>query len=200
MRKTLGLFTLLGLSPLGALPAHAANAPAVRPLDGFSAEPSPTPGRPLLVGIMLSSAQVLLWDDEAGEYQLRRLGDEIGGAKISAVEGNRVVLERAGAAELLELSAPPQRRVVTDAARTRIRRAPGTVILGVSQSRGGSNGGADEPGPPTAAIGTGAPPSAPSYSVTIEGPGDPAVPSGGATGLPSAAPTAPSTASPPPSP
>src|SRR5215471_4125825 len=56
-----------------------------------------------LVGVILDTGQALLWDETAGKYALREVGEEFQGQKIIGMEKDRVQLEHA----TLELSHPP---------------------------------------------------------------------------------------------
>jgi type II secretory pathway component PulC len=84
------------VAPVEPAPVPVA-APAVRPAH--------------LVGVILSSAQALLWDDERGEYVLHRVGDDAFGGRLVELDADHVVIERGEAREVMELSAPPQMRV-----------------------------------------------------------------------------------------
>ncbi|HZS39774.1 MAG TPA: hypothetical protein VFF06_23235 [Polyangia bacterium] len=99
----------LSLSPLCASPlARAEEAPP----------------RARFVGVSLSSAQALIWDEEHNEYVLKRVGEELDGARVSVIDGEHLVLDRDGAREVLELSAPP----VTKVAARKPRRMPALII------------------------------------------------------------------------
>ena len=78
-----------------------------------------------LVGVILSSAQALLWDDERGEYVLHRVGDDAFGGRLVELDADHVVIERGEAREVMELSAPPQMRV---AGKRQPKRLPAMVI------------------------------------------------------------------------
>jgi len=93
-----------------AAPAAAAAAPA---------------RAPRLVGVILSSAQALLWDEDRGEYVLHRVGDDAFGGRIAELDADHVVIERVEAREVLEMTAPPQMRV---AGKRAPRRMPAMVI------------------------------------------------------------------------
>ena len=114
MRRTLLAFVLATL-PLSGLAQEAAPAPA--------AAPAPRVAR--LVGVILSSAQALLWDDERGEYVLHRVGDDAFGGRLVELDADHVVIERGEAREVMELTAPPQMRV---AGRRAPKRLPAMVI------------------------------------------------------------------------
>ncbi|MCS6914576.1 MAG: PDZ domain-containing protein [Myxococcales bacterium] len=77
-----------------------------------------------LVGVILSTSQVLLWDEETGEYQLRRVGDEIMGGRIVALEEDMILLERGEEREEIGIMPPPQRRI----AARRSRRLPPMIV------------------------------------------------------------------------
>jgi len=104
MRRTL-LALLLASLPLPALaqeaPAPVAAAPAA------AAAPAPAARQARLVGVILSSAQALLWDDERGEYVLHRVGDDAFGGRLVELDADHVVIERGEAREVMELTAPP---------------------------------------------------------------------------------------------
>lgn len=65
-----------------------------------------------LVGTMLSSSQVLLWDERIGQYQLNRPGDVLDGMRILAIEPDRLLLNRGGQVVALLLSPTPRRQVM----------------------------------------------------------------------------------------
>lgn len=77
-----------------------------------------------LVGVILSTSQALLWDEETGEYQLRRVGDEILGGRIVALEEDMILLERGEEREEIGIMPPPQRRI----AARRSRRLPPMIV------------------------------------------------------------------------
>lgn len=106
--KTQMLALLFASLPLGPVFA-AENAAAVSP-GAAAASPGAAP-RHRLVGVVLSSAQALIWDEEAGEYVLRRVGDDALGGRIVAMEEDHLVVARGEAMEEMPISAPPQRRV-----------------------------------------------------------------------------------------
>lgn len=107
------LFASLTVTPL----AHAQEP---RP----AGDPAGAESRHRLVGVILSTSQALLWDDESGEYQLRRVGDELYGGQIVAMEEDVVIVERGEAREEIGISSPPQRKV----AARRSRRLPAMII------------------------------------------------------------------------
>jgi general secretion pathway protein C len=56
-----------------------------------------------LVGVILDTGQALLWDETAGKYALREVGEEFQGQRIIGMEKDRIQLEHA----TLELAHPP---------------------------------------------------------------------------------------------
>src|SRR4051812_37629013 len=82
--------------PIAAPPAAAAPiaAPpaAAAPIAAPPAAAAPIM-KPRLVGVILSTSQALLWDDLIGEYVLKRVGEELGDARIIALEGHRMIIE-----------------------------------------------------------------------------------------------------------
>jgi hypothetical protein len=96
---------------------------------GEEAAPSaatPTPPRPArLVGVILSSAQALLWDEELGEYVIHKVGEAALGGRLVELDADHIVVERGEARELIEISAPPQLRV---AGRRQPKRMPAMII------------------------------------------------------------------------
>jgi type II secretory pathway component PulC len=80
--------------------------------EGYSAPPPAVREAPqfALPGAVLSTAQVLLWDDRSGEYVLRRTGEEVAGRRILEVERGRVVVEGDGERQVLALALPPELR------------------------------------------------------------------------------------------
>jgi hypothetical protein len=119
MRRSL-LALLFALGP--ALVANADEL-AAAPAPVAAAAPAARPAR--LVGVILSSAQALLWDDERGEYVLHRVGDDAFGGRLVELDADHVVIERGEAREVMELSAPPQMRV---AGKRAPKRMPAMVI------------------------------------------------------------------------
>jgi type II secretory pathway component PulC len=67
------------------------------------------------VGIMIDSAQALFWDEQAKEYRLGRLGEEVYGWKIVALEQGRVLVAQAGIQDQLPLEAAPTSFLATGA-------------------------------------------------------------------------------------
>lgn len=94
---------------------------------------APAAPKARLVGVILSSAQALLWDDERGEYVLHKVGEEAFGGRLVELDADHVVLERgeAGERQVIEISAPPQMRV---AARRTPRRMPAMIISSVGDA------------------------------------------------------------------
>jgi type II secretory pathway component PulC len=115
MRRTLLAFVVAAL-PMSAMAQDAAPAAA-------AAAPTARPTR--LVGVILSSAQALLWDDERGEYVLHRVGDDAFGGRLVELDADHVVIERGEVREVMELTAPPQMRV---AGKRAPKRLPAMVI------------------------------------------------------------------------
>jgi hypothetical protein len=120
MRRTLLASLLaLGLPLLANADEAAAPVAAAAPATAAAARPA------RLVGVILSSAQALLWDDERGEYVLHRVGDDAFGGRLVELDADHVVIERGEAREVMELSAPPQMRV---AGKRAPKRMPAMVI------------------------------------------------------------------------
>ena len=100
---------------------------------------APAAARPArLVGVILSSAQALLWDDERGEYVLHRVGDDAFGGRLVELDADHVVVERGEAREVMELTAPPQMRV---AGKKAPKRMPAMVISAVPERAASCGGG-----------------------------------------------------------
>jgi hypothetical protein len=118
--KTQIMALLLASLPLGA--ALAAQPAAAAPATIATAAAGAPRHR--LVGVVLSSAQALLWDEEAGEYVLRRVGDDALGGRIVAMEEDHLVVARGEAMEEMPISAPPQRRV----SQRRARKQPAVLV------------------------------------------------------------------------
>lgn len=78
------------------------------------ADEAPQPeaqARTRLVGVMLSTGQALVWDEDRGEYVITRMGDELEGGKLVGIELDHLVLERDGERQPIALQAPPNQRV-----------------------------------------------------------------------------------------
>ena len=127
MRRTL-LALLLASLPVTAL-AQEAPAP-VEAAAAAAAPAAPAARQARLVGVILSSAQALLWDDERGEYVLHRVGDDAFGGRLVELDADHVVIERGEAREVMELTAPPQMRV---AGKRAPKRMPAMVISAVPE-------------------------------------------------------------------
>jgi len=123
MRRTL-LASLLAFG----LGLPAAMVRADEPAVAATAAPAPRATR--LVGVMLSSAQALLWDDERGEYVLHHVGDDALGGRLVELDADHVVIERGEAREVMELTAPPQMRV---AGKKAPKRMPAMLISAVPE-------------------------------------------------------------------
>ena len=87
---------------------------------------------PRLVGVILSSAQALLWDEERGEYVIHKVGDDVLGGRLVELDADHVVVERGETREVMEISAPPQMRV---AARRQPKRMPALIISAAAESQ-----------------------------------------------------------------
>ncbi|HJZ85443.1 MAG TPA: hypothetical protein VKN99_09750 [Polyangia bacterium] len=90
----------------GACVVLALGASALADELATPAPAAPAHGREVrgkLVGVILDTGQALLWDDVAGKYALREVGEEFQGQRIVALEKERVQLEHA----TLELAAAP---------------------------------------------------------------------------------------------
>src|SRR5689334_1608468 len=127
MRRTL-LALLLASLPL---PAFAQEAPAPAAAATAAAAPAPAARQPRLVGVILSSAQALLWDEDRGEYVLHRVGDDAFGGRLAELDADHVVIERGETREVLEITAPPQTRV---AGKRAPKRMPAMVISAAPDS------------------------------------------------------------------
>jgi type II secretory pathway component PulC len=92
---------LLAFLPTTAVFADEDEAPPAPPPVVAAAHPTK------LVGVILSSAQALVWDGERAEYALRRVGESIDGARITAMEADRLIVERDGAREEVALGSVP---------------------------------------------------------------------------------------------
>ena len=100
--------------------ARAQEAPPAAP----PAQVAPAaPSQPRLVGVILSSSQALLWDEVKGEYLLKRMGDDLNGARIVGMDQDRVTLERDGAREVLNLVAAP-----TSKSARKAKRMPAMIV------------------------------------------------------------------------
>ncbi len=88
----------------------------VLPSAGRADEPAPEAPRAHLVGVILSTAQALLWDEERSEYFLARVGEELRGGRIVELDADHIVLQKGEARELVEMSAPPTMRVAVSSA------------------------------------------------------------------------------------
>jgi hypothetical protein len=86
------------------------------------------------VGVILSSAQALLWDEERGEYVLHKVGDDLPSGRIVELDADHLVLERGDARDVIEIAAPPQTRVVARKA----RRMPAMIISAVPAANAGA--------------------------------------------------------------
>ena len=128
MRRTL----LASLLAFGLpLLAHADEAAAPAPVAAAAAAAAPVAARPArLVGVILSSAQALLWDEERGEYVLHRVGDDAFGGRLVELDADHIVIERGEAREVMEIAAPPQMRV---AGKRAPKRMPAMVISAVPE-------------------------------------------------------------------
>lgn len=80
---------------------------------------------PRLVGVILSSAQALLWDEDLGEYVIHKVGEPALGGRLVELDSDHVVVERGEAREVIAISAPPQLRV---AGRRQPKRMPAMII------------------------------------------------------------------------
>src|SRR4051812_24136135 len=112
MRRTL-LASLLAFGlPLLANADEAAPVAVASSAAAPAATAAPAAARPArLVGVILSSAQALIWDEERGEYVIHRVGEDAFGGRLVELDADHVVIERGEAREVMELSAPPQMRV-----------------------------------------------------------------------------------------
>jgi type II secretory pathway component PulC len=128
MRKLLSV-VLLPFSMTSALAAAEYAATPANPQTAAIASPAPVPGQ-RLVGVMLSTAQALVWDEARGEYSLKRIGDELGGARVVGIASDHIVVERDGGVRVaMELSAAPAQRLFR-----RPRRMPAVIIGGAESA------------------------------------------------------------------
>lgn len=142
------------------LPLLASGRAAASPTTPASEEVAARGAERLrLVGVILSTRQALLWDEERSEYVLRRSGDEFAGGRIVALENDRLVIERDGGREAVALSSPPIQRL------RRARRLPAMIVTANGAVEGEPSAAASEamPAPPpvTAAPSAPAAPEAP---------------------------------------
>ncbi|HWE28794.1 MAG TPA: hypothetical protein VHB97_12375, partial [Polyangia bacterium] len=77
-----------------------------------------------LVGVILSSAQALIWDEDRAEYVLHKVGEELAGGRIVELEADHLVVDRGETREVLEIAAPPETRVVG----RKPRRMPAMIV------------------------------------------------------------------------
>lgn len=157
-----GLASLFAVCVSGLVRAEEAAAPAAAAAAGAAATGAHSIR---LVGVILSSAQALLWDDELGEYVIHKVGDPALGGRLVELDADHVVVERGESREVIELSAPPQLRVV---GRRQPKRMPAMIISAVPEAGEKASaqatiapidGGAPSPTPvsPAPAVATAAP-------------------------------------------
>lgn len=106
--------------------------------DPGAAGRSPAGGTLRLWGVGLhgGEARAVLEDTTTHRQSLYRVGDEVGGARITAIEWNRITLRRSGREETLELAnrpSEPDRSIVADA-------EPAADVGGEGIRRTGANG------------------------------------------------------------
>ncbi|MDB4965965.1 MAG: hypothetical protein JWN44_1654, partial [Myxococcales bacterium] len=102
-RSLLASLLALGLPLIGH--ADEATAPLAPPVVAAAAR------APRLVGVILSSAQALLWDEERGEYVIHKVGEDLLGGRLVELDADHIVIERGETRDVVEISAPPQMRV-----------------------------------------------------------------------------------------
>ena len=111
--------TILALF-LGATTSLASLAP----IPASAAEPTLSAIPQRLVGTVLSSAQALLWDGAQQSYVLVKVGDDLAGGQVVALEADAVTIEKDGVRELIELLPPPMSKL----AARRNRRMPAMIV------------------------------------------------------------------------
>jgi type II secretory pathway component PulC len=99
------------------------------PTLALADESAPAPAHTKVVGVILSTSQALVWDDEKGEYALRRVGELLDGAKILSLESDHVVVDRDGVRAEVEIGGAPLK-----APARRARRMPPVIIGSLGQS------------------------------------------------------------------
>jgi type II secretory pathway component PulC len=139
MKRLVALVIAILPSAVHAQEAAPAPAPVVVPTT-----PTPAPARPRLIGVILTGAQALLWDEQRGEYALKKVGDELAGGRIIGLEMDRVIIESNGVREAIEMAPAPGAKSLK-----RARRMPALIV------------GAPQEEPTQASLGRG--PSSPQY-------------------------------------
>src|SRR5262245_34023912 len=76
------------------------------PFAGFADSSAPR----RVVGQALSGTQVVLLDDDSGEYRVVRLGDELNGGQVVSIGHDGIVLIHGGTKEILHLAPDPRPR------------------------------------------------------------------------------------------
>jgi type II secretory pathway component PulC len=95
------------------------------PALALADESASAPAHTKVVGVILSTSQALVWDEDKNEYALRRVGDElVDGARIVALESDHVVVDRDGVRAEVEIGGAPLK------APTRRPRRMAPVIIG----------------------------------------------------------------------
>jgi general secretion pathway protein C len=99
-------------APVAVAPATLADWDVIVERDvfnagGASAAPARTEGLRLWgVGLEGRDAWAVIGDARSGRQELYRVGDAVGGARLAAIEWDRVTLARAGGESVLELTPP----------------------------------------------------------------------------------------------
>lgn len=123
MKRTL-LASLLAFGfPLTTMTVRADEPAPAADVAPAAAAPAPIV-HARLVGVILSSAQALLWDEDRAEYALHKVGEELLGGRIVELEADHLVVDRGDTREVVEIAAPPETRV----AGKRPRRMPAMII------------------------------------------------------------------------
>lgn len=81
------------------------------------------------VAVMLETGQTLLWDEKDNVYRLGRVGEEIHGWRIMAVEADQVIVVQAGVREELPLTpAPTVKKQISSK-----KKVPPTIVVAVPE-------------------------------------------------------------------
>src|SRR4051812_23160326 len=103
-RTLLASLVAFGLPLIGYADEAATPVAAVAPAPVTTAAPRAA----RLVGVILSSAQALLWDEERGEYVIHKVGEDLLGGRLVELDADHIVIERGETRDVVEISAPPQ--------------------------------------------------------------------------------------------
>ncbi len=130
-----------------------------------------------VVGVVLETGQALFWDERTSEYRLGRVGEELYGWKIVALEPKRVLVAQSGVQDQLELQQAPTSFLPVPAKPGARRELPSVIVV------------AEPPAPTPAPAAPAATPSAPAPSPAAPAPAPTAPPA--ATAPPRDVPAAP---------